>query len=228
MKNKKLLQVLSFLRAVLAVVSFFGILLIGFNYPLLEDGKPFTIRILLWAASLYLIGFLLYVSFYQIFFDEDTFETLHEERKAIISKLEEQKNNSSNVIETVQLSLNHLNEYYVINKNQAKRSYTLSVMSILLGTIVLTVTILLSVSNKISITTTTISSLSAILLEFIGGSYFFLYKKSLEQLNLFYSQLIKLQNIMLCISLADSTSNPDKTTEIKEKIVLSILEKNNV
>jgi hypothetical protein len=148
---------------------------------------------------------------------------LRTERKVIEEKIE--TNKDVDIFENIQLNLNHLNEYYIINKGQAKRSFTFSLIAIVMGLLTILTGIGLFYIGKSNITTTIVTSISGILLEFIGGAYFFLYKKSIEQVNLFFGQLIKVQDTMLSINMARGIDDKDKRIGIEEKIILSLLER---
>jgi hypothetical protein len=50
-------------------------------------------------------------------------------------------------------------------------------------------------------------------------------KKSLEQVNFFFAQLIKVQDTMLSINLVDDISEDIKKIEMTEKIIVSLLER---
>ena len=128
------------------------------------------------------------------------------------------------IFDTVQLGLNQLTEYYTINKSQARNSFRFSIFAIVLGLITIVGGIWIFYLRDIpNLQLATISSISGTLIETIGGLYFFIYKKSLEQLNYFYDKLTETQNIMLAVKLAESMENEEKKTEIREKIIISLL-----
>jgi hypothetical protein len=57
-------------------------------------------------------------------------ESLHEERKDITDRLADKQR--PDILDTIQLSLNQLNEYYTINKSQARNSFSFSVSAVLI------------------------------------------------------------------------------------------------
>jgi hypothetical protein len=156
--------------------------------------------------------------------DEAELQKLSNEREEINQKIDNK--NEFNIYDTIRLNLNQLNEYYTINKAQAKSSFISSLVAIIIGLITIIIGIGIQYyGTNLSITTSVITSVSGILLEFIGGAYFFMYKKSLEQVNFFFAQLIKIQDTMLAINLAKEVASEDKSTELTEKIVASLLER---
>lgn len=148
------------------------------------------------------------------------------ERGKIKKKVFEQKptTTQTDVLNTIELNLNQLNEYYVINKNQAKNSFRTSLFAVFIGFLTLIGGIwLFYIQDTPNLQLTALSSISAILIEVIGGSYFVIYKKSLDQLNYFYEKLYQVQNIMLALKINDDIEDNVKKTEILEKIILSLL-----
>ncbi|SKB57850.1 hypothetical protein SAMN05660477_00005 [Soonwooa buanensis] len=171
------------------------------------------------------IGFL-YMLYMQEIYNakyEEEISDLRSERKEITDKIE--KDNDYDIFNTIQLSLNQLNEYYTINKNQAKSSFRISLISIIIGFVTIVTGIWFYYFEISSIELSFLTGISGLLLEFIGGAYFFVYKKSLEQVNFFFAQLIKVQDTMLAINLAENIEILDKKNEMTEKIVISLLER---
>ena len=66
-------------------------------------------------------------------------EPILTERKEIQERLSHQR--EPNIFDTIQLNLNQLNEYYTINKAQARRSFAASLFAIIAGLIVMLSTI---------------------------------------------------------------------------------------
>lgn len=154
---------------------------------------------------------------------EAQLQNLREERVNISKKIEEET--EPDIFHTIQLSLNELNQYYTINKGQATTSFRFSIAAIVTGLAIIISRIILNYTNTKTIEVTYIAGISGILLEFIGGAYFFMYKKSLEQVNFFFGQLIKVQDTMLAINLAESIKEEDNKVKMQEKIIKSLLER---
>lgn len=151
-------------------------------------------------------------------------EKLSLERAELRHKIEGKK--ELEIFDTIQLSLNQLNEYYTINKAQAKSSFRFSIFSIVIGLATITAGIwMFYLKATPNINLTFLTGISGMLLEFIGGAYFFMYKKSLEQVNFFFAQLIKIQDTMLSINLAKNIGLKEKEIEMTERIITSLLER---
>ncbi|MFZ4929791.1 TRADD-N-associated membrane domain-containing protein [Chryseobacterium sp. Mn2064] len=174
-------------------------------------------------------GLLLFILYFSIATptpskEEQEIIKINVEREEIKTKIESK--NQLEIFDTIQLSLNQLNEYYTINKAQAKSSFNWSILAIVLGlTLIIAGIILFYTNTNPNINITILTGIAGILLEFIGGAYFIMYKKSLEQVNFFFAQLIKVQDTMLSINLANKVEDDSKKTEMTEKIIVSLLER---
>jgi hypothetical protein len=225
-KNKTAKTIVS----IVTTLSITGILLI-ISYSFFEqinlERKEYLINNILpfFIVTVILIALAKSIYFFEQSSDASDAElkNLKAERVIITQKIETEKD--LDIFHTIQLSLNQLNEYYTINKNQAKSSFRFSVFAIVIGLITIITGIWLQYLDIAKIEISYITSISGLILEFIGGAYFFIYKKSLEQVNFFFGQLIKIQDTMLSINLANNIENLDRKTEMNEKIIVSLLER---
>lgn len=155
---------------------------------------------------------------------------IEKEKEVIIHKIEDEetKSTQSKTVDLIRLNLNQLTEYYSINKNQAKSSYYLSILFVAIGFAALIICILIAFySQEYKITISIISGVSGILLQFFGGANFFLYSKSLEQVNRFYDQLVKMQDTMLAVEIIQQVDDQKKKLLMTEKLVNSLVERNH-
>jgi hypothetical protein len=167
------------------------------------------------------------ISYSSLKFDDNfsvKLEELQEERKDLKKRISSKS--KSDILDTIQLNLNQLNEYYTINKSQARNSFRFSVFAIVLGLFTLLAGVwFFYLRETPNLTMVALSGISGVLLQFIGGANFYLYRKSLEQLNFFFSQLVKMQDTMLSIKLCEQITKEDRQIDVREKIILSLLER---
>jgi len=225
--KNKIAKIIVLILSTLAIIGVVSILFYSyFEHIDLETKNYLLDKVLpplLIGLSTIAISRLVYF-FEQSSHDSDTeLKELKNERVAITQKIETEK--ELDIFHTIQLSLNQLNEYYTINKNQAKSSFRFSVFAIVIGLITILTGIWLQYLDVAKIEITYVTAISGLILEFIGGAYFFMYKKSLEQVNFFFGQLIKIQDTMLSINLANNIENADTKTEMNEKIISSLLQR---
>lgn len=155
--------------------------------------------------------------------DDSTLLKLQKERDELTKKIE--KDDKLDIFHTIQLSLNQLNEYYTINKSQAKRSFQFSMFSIVIGLATIICGIWFIYYGNKNVELSVIVTTSGTLLEFVGGAYFLMYKKSMTQVNFFFGQLIKIQDTMLAINLAKDIKQENKSDDVTEKIIKSLLKR---
>ncbi len=147
--------------------------------------------------------------------------SIREERKEIKRRISQ---SPKDVVGTIQLSLNQLTEYYAINKNQARNSFGWSIFAIVLGLITLISGIwIFYLQSNSNLQVAVITSLAGVLAEFIGAAYFYLYVKSINQLNFFFAQLIRLQDTMLAIKLMEDIKDDNKQDEMRKKLITAIM-----
>jgi uncharacterized membrane protein YidH (DUF202 family) len=165
------------------------------------------------------------------FHNEDTLtvelERLREERNTIQERLSDAPK-SADVIDTIQLNLNQLSEYYVINKSQARTSFGFSVFAIVSGLVTIIAGIwIFYLQEKPNLQLTAITSIAGVLAEFIGAAYFYLYRKSLEQLNFFFLQLVRMQDTMLSVRLCEEVVPEDNQMQLRATIILTLLQRSS-
>ena len=225
-KATKFRNLLAISLAIILLVSIYLNAFEPFNFS-----KEFygTLKIFIGFISFFL--FITVTSFTNITLDKDELKTelekIKQEREKIIEKISEKENN---VIGTIQLSLNQITEYYTINLSQARSSYRWSITAIIVGLITLLAGAwLIYFQETPNVTVGIITGISGILIEFIGASNIYIYNKSLAQLNLYFRELINIQDTMLAIELCEKidSANPKKL-EITEKIILSLMGRSSI
>ncbi len=223
------------IRTTIVTISVLAISLLTFLIvisPYIDHGIEVAIRELV-PPIIFIFSAVLFVSFIsytKVDIKNDKLDielvNLRQERDEIRRRLAEsriEEKKEENVFDTIQLSLNQITEYYTINKSQARSSFTFSVFAIVVGLITLIGGIwIFYMKENPNVELTVITSISSVLIEFVGGAYFYLYNKSLKQLNFFYEKLVKMQDTMLAIQLTESL-NSDKEVEIKEKLIMELM-----
>lgn len=149
-------------------------------------------------------------------------EKLAEEREKINTRLEK----NSNVMDVIKINLNQLDEYYTINKAQAKRTYSFSITMIVIGFTLLIVGVILLLNDMLGLNITIIAGLSGAIAEFIGATSLFLYKESANQIQLFFEKLSHLQHIMLAVELTERLTDNKKAEQISA-IITSLVDTKN-
>jgi len=117
-------------------------------------------------------------------------------------------------------NVSELREYYVISKRQANRAFSSTLIICILGFIVFVAGIVVNVlSTQDVIVYTTISGC---IIEVISGLFFWLYKSTNTQLNLYHERLGATEKYLTDMQLAEKMS-PEKKDEIYRYIIEVIL-----
>jgi hypothetical protein len=161
-------------------------------------------------------------------FQNAELEPILRERHRIQEKISHDR--EPNIFDTIELNLNQLNEYYTINKSQARRSFAASLFAIVAGLVVIITSIVLpEVSGGAAMSTRTyVGGISGVILQFIGGAYFYLYNRSLAQLNFFFSRLSITQDTMLAIKLCDNLPDTESRGVVLSQIISALLSRDQV
>jgi membrane protein YqaA with SNARE-associated domain len=133
----------------------------------------------------------------------------------------ENKVHKGGVIGIIALNMAKLDEYYAINKGQAKKSFLASIAAICIGFLVILLSIRYS-DNSGDRSRLVAGAISGVLLQFIGGAFFVMYNKSLDQLNLFYGKLVRLQDTMLAVQQCEKLDKK-AIDRVREQIILELL-----
>lgn len=206
--------------------------LAGRHVAALTDGSPQTaFQQLLGNVALFLFGIAVYLLGCSVLAltrlrVADTsisseLERLRGEREELKKRVEVESS-KGDAFDSIQLSLNQLTEYYTINKGQARNSFRSSLFALVVGLATLISGIWFFYFHQGNVQLAALSSISGVLIQFIGGAYFVLYRKSLEQLNFFYENLVTMQDTMLAIQLTEQLEE-GRRSEVYEKIIMSLM-----
>lgn len=133
------------------------------------------------------------------------------------------------VFRRLELNLNQIAEYYTINKSQSRNSFRFGVGAVTAGMVLLAVAIAVYLSDESGrLTPATITAVSGVLVQFIGGSAMYLYNKSLGLLNMFYERLADLQETMLAVILTDQISDEGRKDDVRAELIRSLMARSRV
>lgn len=151
---------------------------------------------------------------FKVYFDKKKNET--EEREVndnvekVISKIIiEAEEKKDDVLALMIKNVGELREYYVINKQQARNSFSAALFISFLGFILFVTGIILSYTFKTE-NAIQYSTIAGAIVEIIAGLFFWLYSKAIKQINLFHNSLLKTEKFLTAIQLVDKISEPNR------------------
>lgn len=131
------------------------------------------------------------------------------------------------VFDIITLSLLETAEYYKINKEQAKRIFNWSLITMVMGFIALWAgLVFFYFGNSTSLTLAIIASTPAIFLEIIGGLFFALHNKIIKQYNELHEKLSVVQDTMLSIGIAKNIEDPEVKIEAEILLINELMNRN--
>lgn len=133
---------------------------------------------------------------------------IKEEVNRVVNLLENEKDVLSLMIKNV----SELREYYVMNKQQARNSFSAALFISILGFLLFSSGIIISYSTA-SNSAIQYTTIGGAIVEIIAGLFFWLYSKALTQINLFHTSLLKTEKFLTAIQLVEriSENNRDQT-----------------
>ncbi len=137
----------------------------------------------------------------------------------IVNAIGLENNVNDDILGLMALNLRELKEFYTLTKKQAIRSFSLAVLLCTLGFLLIMVATLIAVlwkENQIAFVT----GIGGTIVEIIAGTALFVYRKSLEQLNFYYTSLHDNERFMSLINISSKTRDKDA---LYSKIVVSEL-----
>ncbi len=121
-------------------------------------------------------------------------------------------------------NLKELREYYVISKRQANKTFSASIFVCFLGVVIYSLGIVFTclLNQDISL----ISIISGTTVEIISALFFWMYSKSMSQLNIYHKRLSETEKYLITIQLVERISKESLDSEL-HFIIESIL-KNSI
>lgn len=129
------------------------------------------------------------------------------------------------IIKGIRGNLGHLLEYYKMNKSQARNSFNASLWSIVAGFVTLIVGAVWAYTAERNDLTAYLVPFAGVILQVIGGGYFYMYNRSLIQLNFFFSRLAQMQDTLLAIHLSEAMPDGDDKNRALERLIFVIAER---
>lgn len=128
----------------------------------------------------------------------------------VIKQLEQLVNKEDEYFaKLINVNLSNIEAYYLLVKAQSDNSFRLTLACAVAGFIVLMSGILLGFINGTDNPATTITVASGVLIEFISAIFFYLYNKSISQLNSYHDKLIDVQDTMLALKVSQDIKNDE-------------------
>ena len=145
-----------------------------------------------------------------------------------VQKLEGDKNLSDkDVLELMKLNLSNINEYYIWSQKQAKSAFNAAIATCSVGFLLVVAAVLIPiVKQDFNSTISFISFLSGAITEIIGGTIFFVYRKSLAQLNYYHKALHEDQRFLSSVNLINKFHDEGAEDEMLKEIIQSAIDIN--
>lgn len=145
-----------------------------------------------------------------------------------VQKLEGDKSLSDkDALELMKLNLSNINEYYIWSQKQAKSAFNAAIATCSVGFLLVVAAVLIPIVRRdFNSTISFISFLSGAITEIIGGTIFFVYRKSLAQLNYYHKALHEDQRFLSSVNLIKKFHDENMGDEMLKEIIQSAIDIN--
>ncbi|MCZ8190205.1 MAG: hypothetical protein O9326_10845 [Microcystis sp. LE19-338.1B] len=127
----------------------------------------------------------------------------------LIDKLDEASDVDEYFSRLIQVNLRNMEQYYLLVRTQTEKSYRLTQFAAFIGFSTLVAGILLSFSQGLNSPATVVTIASGALIEFISAIFFYMYNRTVTELNKYHEKLISVQDTMLALKVAQIVKNDD-------------------
>lgn len=135
-------------------------------------------------------------------------------------------NQQDDVIKMMLGNLTEIKEYYKMSKEQAAHAFSWAVKMCAIGIIFIFITILISLFKSESLINVIIPVIGSVITEAVGATIFFVYKKSLNQLNQYYNSLHDNERFLSIVHLTSKMSK-ERQDDMYCEIIRSQLSQSN-
>lgn len=137
----------------------------------------------------------------------------------------QKKENETYFDKLVQINVSNLAQYYALVKIHTDNSFKVSLVTGLVGFTLIMLGILFGFfTNTRETAIAYIAAGSGVITEFIAGTFFFLYNRTVRQLKDYHDSLISVQNILLSFKIIGDLTDESDKAKIVSRMLVSLVE----
>ena len=154
-------------------------------------------------------------------------ETLDREKKNYADKLEGAT--GDDIFKYILLiNISALEGYVAQTRIQAQQSFQLSRIISIVGFVILSIAIGLSIystmSDKTNLDAAYLTAIAGVITQFISGVFFYLYNRTLVQVNLFHDKLVAMQQTSMSYMATSLIQDEHKKDQARQELSKNLLE----
>ena len=134
------------------------------------------------------------------------------------------------IMDQIRQAAGRVDEYCAINQAQVKRSFSSSLLTLIVGSITLIAGIWLCYlrPDSTQVSVATLAAVGGLMTDFVGAGYFCIYRMSLQQQHVFVEKAQRSQDTLLLIRLLDEWTSVDSQSSLRHELIRSIMLRANV
>lgn len=152
--------------------------------------------------------------------DTKSIKKENEEIKEKVESVKELADGEANVLDLMLKNVSELREYYVISKNQARRSFSSALLICFFGIVIYSFGIISVVFLEADATLITI--VSGTVVEIISGLFFWLYMQASKQLDIYHKRLGTTEKYLTAMQLIEKMSENEKDSQY-DRLILHMI-----
>ena len=117
-------------------------------------------------------------------------------------------------------NMREINDYYILSKTQAQKSFNLAVFMCIIGIVLMGVSIFAAFFQSNNVISAIIPAVGAAILEVIAGTSLIVYKNSLSQLNRYFNSLHSNERFLSIVNIV-SKASPEVQDDMYFEIIKS-------
>lgn len=140
-------------------------------------------------------------------------------RNSVISENSTPEKNTD-ILELMLANMREINDYYILSKTQAQKSFTLAVVMCIIGIVLMGISIFAAFFQENNVISAIIPAVGAAIVEVIAGTSLIVYKNSLSQLNRYFNSLHSNERFLSIVNIVSKVS-PEKQDDMYFEIIKS-------
>lgn len=124
----------------------------------------------------------------------------------------------ANILSMMTLNMSEIREFYIMTKFQAKRAFAWAITTFLVGFALFATSCVMAIISNSSSVSVIIPAVSGAIVELLSAGSLFIYKKTLEQLNVYYQYLHENERFLSAVQVSDNISQ-EKRDEVLAQII---------
>jgi len=148
------------------------------------------------------------------------YDVIYSDIKSSVISENSTSEKNTDILELMLANMREINDYYILSKTQAQKSFSLAVVMCIIGIVLMGVSIFAAFFQSSNVISAIIPAVGAAIVEVIAGTSLIVYKNSLSQLNRYFNSLHSNERFLSIVNIV-SKASPEKQDDMYFEIIKS-------